>query len=114
MQQRADAQNKRESTTAYTADSMRAVEYQEFVWNNQFPPGSWERIEEFLGKPSKRSSFGHGQRKPLENRLCRECLQPCEWIWYECFPGPLCGSAGWVAVCRPCKSWYHEISCVIS
>lgn len=114
LQELADAWNKGKASVKYTVATMRENELQDFEGQNLLPPGSWESIEEVLGKSFKSSYFRRGQEVPADAPLCRECLQPCEWIWHECFPGHLCGSAGWVAICRPCKSWYKELTLVIS
>ena len=111
MKERIKDQVKYDGRT-YTIDDMREREEDDFVRNNQGPPWMWCSVEQCIAnmsadaKPSRhRSPRDTG---PEDKELCRDCLQPCQWVWHECFPAPLCGSAGWVAVCQSCKTWHKE------
>lgn len=105
----------------YTIETQREVEYDDFVRHNQGPPWTWESL---LNNLNPEDGLRRGRRHekdalyeelvPTEAKKCRDCLQPCEWGWHSCFPGPRCGSAGWVAFCRNCKTWHQERTSVIS
>lgn len=100
---------------------MREHERDDFK-RRQGPPFDWESIAKYLARSGDGSDikrqfeelFQGSSREPRryeppsEVLKCRNCLQPSRWIWYACFPGPDCGSAGWVAICEECHTWHKE------
>lgn len=107
LQEWADSWNSHEAGRNYTAADMREIEERVNRAKNQGPPYSWKEIEvglqAFQGSTSNRSS-----EPPTDIPTCFECLKPMEWIWYQSPPETwthLCGRAGWVPICRRCKTW---------
>ena len=107
-----------ESEPDYDIAAMREMEADDFVSHNAGSPWDWEEVLHCLKNQKKWLHRGRHREYsnyfPATVLLCRDCLKPSRWIWHECFPGPTCGSAGWVAICEDCKTWHKERTCVIS
>lgn len=97
----------------WDGEMLREQAEEEFVEENQGPPWHWATIQEILDHGAPRPSTERFA-VPTEVLKCRDCLRPCEWIWYACFPGPMTGSAGWVAICTDCRTWHKEWRRVVS
>ena len=111
---------------------MRELEYDDFIRYSQGPPFDWTSIAEYIkehgsgqenwqreiGREDDNAQGGNlsakGFTPPSDVLKCRDCLRPSRWIWYSCFPGPLCGSAGWLAICEDCQTWHQERPLILS
>jgi hypothetical protein len=103
LQAIADKWNAGQDKRRYTADEVRVHLEESAGQNHHGPPYAWEEIEAMFDAPGQPMAF-----PPPDTPRCLECLRPMEWLWFSSDPETwemMCGRAGWVPICRECKTW---------
>ncbi|MCC7230142.1 MAG: hypothetical protein IT203_07090 [Fimbriimonadaceae bacterium] len=72
------------------------------------PPFEWEEVQACLDGRSSMAKYRSRPPWDLPKESCPQCGEPMKALHWanadECWKG-LCGIAGWIRYCGPCKGW---------